>query len=96
MTGGAFFDKLTKILPMGKCFKIRRGSWPVLDIFQTTQKRGNVAEPEMFRTFNMGIGMILIAAPYDVPAIRQMLTEDGVESWEIGEVIADSKRKIKL
>ena len=95
-TGGAFYEKLTKIVPRGKCLAIDKRSWSVPEIFQLIQSKGKVADQEMYHTFNMGIGMILVAAPYDVPAIRQMLTDAGVESWEIGEVTEDTKRKIKL
>lgn len=96
ITGGAFYEKLTKILPEGKCFKIHKGSWEIPEIFQLIQEKGNVPEKEMFTTFNMGIGMALVVSPSDVTDVRKFLSGQGVSNFEIGEVIKDSKAKIRF
>jgi len=96
MTGGAYYEKLTKILPKGKCFKVFKGSWPVPFIFQNIQKRGKIGEPEMFRTFNMGIGLALVFARKDLEALRRFLDKEKIEFYEIGEVVSDKKRKLIL
>jgi len=96
VTGGAFYEKLTKILRPGKCFEVRRQSWPVPEIFQKIQKKGKISDAEMFRTFNMGIGMVLVAAPKDVNGVRAVLRKFKVENFVIGEVVSDRSVKIKF
>jgi len=96
ITGGAFYEKLTKIVPPGKCFHIQKGAWPVPKIFQEIQKRGHVADKEMFTTFNMGIGMVVAVAARDAVRTIQVLKKNGVRSWDIGEVISDKNRRILL
>jgi len=59
ITGGAFYEKLTKIIPKGLCCVINKGSWPIPNIFRAIQKKGNVSEKEMFTAFNRGTGMVL-------------------------------------
>ncbi|MDP2652513.1 MAG: phosphoribosylformylglycinamidine cyclo-ligase [Candidatus Omnitrophota bacterium] len=94
VTGGAFYEKMTKILQPGKCFLIDKNSWPVPKIFQKIQKKGRIDTSEMFRTFNMGIGMILVVKPEDAVPVRSYLNGLGAVSYRIGEVVDDPKRKI--
>ena len=96
ITGGAFYEKLTKVLPSGKSFLIYREAWSVPKIFQLIQKKGRIIDSEMFRTFNMGIGMALVVAQKDVSRIQAALKKENVQSFEIGQVIKDSKQKIIL
>src|SRR6059036_3908268 len=62
ITGGGLLENIPRILPEGTSAEIKRGSWPVLPIFQLMQRLGRINEHEMFRTFNMGIGMVIICA----------------------------------
>jgi phosphoribosylformylglycinamidine cyclo-ligase len=94
ITGGAFYEKLTKILPAGKCFSVDRGSWPVPKIFQIIQKKGTIQTREMFRTFNMGIGLAIVVAREDVAAVRAFLHRQKTGHYLIGEVISDKKNKV--
>ncbi len=96
ITGGAFVEKLTKILPKGKCFLIDQKSWPVPKIFQKVQKKGKIDNLEMFRTFNMGIGMVLVVNPEDVNTIRSFLFKLNLPSFCIGKVIKDKRKKIEF
>ena len=92
ITGGGIPGNLPRILPdgpsagsgQGLAARLRRGSWPVQPIFRLIQERGKVAEDEMYRTFNMGLGMILACAAADVEAVRAQAPEALV----VGEVIA--------
>ena len=93
LTGCAFYEKLTKILPDGLCFSIDRTSWPVPNIFQKIQKKGKIENSEMFRTFNMGIGMALVVAKEDANPVRAFLAEKKIESYIIGKVI-NHKNKV--
>jgi len=86
ITGGGIPGNLPRILPDGLAARLRRGSWPVQPIFRLIQERGKVAEDEMYRTFNMGLGMILACAAGDVEAVRSQVPEALV----VGEVGAQS------
>lgn len=94
MTGGSWYEKLTKVLPEGLCFAVKKGSWPTLRIFELIQDKGHIPEHEMYRTFNMGIGFALVVSPSDVIEVQFFLRTLKVESFVIGEVIEDSKHKV--
>jgi phosphoribosylformylglycinamidine cyclo-ligase len=94
MTGGAWYEKLTKVLPKGLCFAVKKGSWPIPRIFGLIQDKGRIPEHEMYRTFNMGIGFALVVAPKDVIGVRSFLRTHKVESFVIGEVVRDPKHKV--
>jgi len=79
ITGGGFLENIPRILPEGVSVEINRGTWPELPIFALMQKLGNVSDREMFRTFNMGIGMIVICSPDNAGSIGAI---------RIGKVIA--------
>ncbi|MBF0384834.1 MAG: phosphoribosylformylglycinamidine cyclo-ligase [Candidatus Omnitrophica bacterium] len=96
ITGGAFYEKLTKILPDGKCFEVDKRSWKVPEIFRLIQSRGNIEEKEMFRTFNMGIGMVLVVPLNEGQRLSDYLQEAKTKFYRIGKVICDPKRKIIL
>ena len=94
MTGGAWYEKLTKVLPKGLCFAVKKGTWPALRIFELIQDKGHIPEHEMYRTFNMGIGFALVVSPKNVVAVQTFLRAQKLESFVIGEVAQDSKRKV--
>jgi phosphoribosylformylglycinamidine cyclo-ligase len=96
ITGGAFYEKLTKVLPKGKCFVIDKKSWPVPEILQIIQKKGKINVREMYGTFNMGIGLALVFRPKDMPAVRAYFKRAKIKYYEIGKVINDRKRKIVI
>ena len=87
ITGGGLTDNIPRILPEGIAVEIDKGSWPVLPIFKLMQQIGNVSESEMYRTFNMGVGMVIVCAPTDVSTIKAHLGERGEKCYEIGRVI---------
>jgi phosphoribosylformylglycinamidine cyclo-ligase len=82
ITGGGFLENIPRILPEGTSVEIKRGSWPEPPIFGLMQKLGNVSDQEMFRTFNMGIGMVIVSSEGD----KVKLKERVVGSQEIGRV----------
>jgi phosphoribosylformylglycinamidine cyclo-ligase len=96
ITGGAFYDKLTKVLPKGKCFTINKGSWPVPEIFHIIQAKGKIADREMYRTFNMGIGLAFVFGPKDISSAISYLKRKRIKHYNIGNVINDSKRRIVI
>lgn len=87
ITGGAFAQKLGRILPAGTAAVLQRGSWPVPALFTRVQRAGRLADAEMYRTFNMGIGMAVIVPPSSVAKAQQVLRRSGVASWVIGEIV---------
>lgn len=95
ITGGAFFGKIPRIIPSGLGIKIVRKSWPIPRAFKFIKKEADIAEKEMYNTFNMGIGMVLVASPKNTNGIIRKLSGFGLESWIIGEVVKANK-KIQL
>lgn len=87
ITGGGFVDNIPRVLPQKCDVMIRRGSWPILPIFQFLGAMGNVPEAEMFQVFNMGIGLTLCVDAAKAKAIHAAITAAGHKSWLIGEVM---------
>jgi phosphoribosylformylglycinamidine cyclo-ligase len=85
ITGGGLVENLPRILPAGCAVEIRCDRWPVLPVFRVLQELGHLNEREMYRTFNMGIGLTLITAPDNAVPIRQAL-EKYFPVYTIGEV----------
>ncbi len=87
ITGGGLLDNIPRILPAGTGVEIKRGAWTVPAVFNVLQKIGNVSESEMYRTFNMGLGMIVICRQDDKRAITERINKSGEECYEVGRVI---------
>jgi phosphoribosylformylglycinamidine cyclo-ligase len=86
ITGGGLLENLQRILPDGAHAYIRRESWQVPPVFAWLQELGGVADEEMDRVFNRGIGLVLVVSAFYANPIRRILEEDGLQSWEIGFV----------
>jgi len=96
ITGGGFYDNIPRVIPEGLGARIKKGSWPIPRIFRLIQERGKVGRREMFRTFNMGVGMIVVvAARYTNQTIR-ILDRFGQKAWVIGELVAGKKEVLIL
>jgi phosphoribosylformylglycinamidine cyclo-ligase len=87
ITGGGIPDNVSRILPPGKRVRVARGSWPVPPVFTWLQRLGNVADAEMARVFNMGVGFVIVASPTFAHSVMEQLAEEKVDAWRIGEVI---------
>ncbi len=87
ITGGGITDNLPRVIPSGCKAVIRRGSWPVHPIFKVLQDAGDVAEEEMLRTFNNGIGMILAVPPRVVEGVIARLRRWKEKAYPIGEIV---------
>jgi phosphoribosylaminoimidazole synthetase len=87
LTGGGFIENIPRVLPSELGAQVRLGSWPVPPLFGLIQQRGQIRTEEMYRVFNMGIGMVLVVAAEQVQEIQTKLKQP---SWIIGEVIAES------
>ncbi len=91
ITGGGLLENVPRILPKGCSATFRLGSWNMPAIFPLLQEAGNVEQAEMYRTFNMGIGMVLAVAAADVDDMLSRLNGLGEQAWLIGEVTGMSK-----
>lgn len=87
ITGGGVVDNLPRIFPPGLGAVIRRGSWPELPIFNLIQRLGQVDPAEMFRVFNMGLGMLLVIPPSQVKLVIETLNH---EVFTVGEIVTGS------
>ncbi len=92
ITGGAFYDKIARILPDNVNVRIYKNSWSVPKIFRLIQSKGNIEDKEMYHTFNMGVGMVLIVTPESVKTIISKLAEFKLKAWIIGEVVKGKKQ----
>ncbi len=91
ITGGGLTDNIPRILPDGCSVEIRKGSWPILPVFDLMQQIGNVSEAEMYRTFNMGAGMVVITAAQDAEQVKKQIEATGSATYEIGLVTRGPK-----
>ena len=88
ITGGGFYENIPRVLPKGVTAEVDVTKWPRLPVFMKLQEWGNVAWPEMYRTFNMGIGMILIVNQKDVETVKENLASRGETVYEIGRIVS--------
>ncbi|MBL8142040.1 MAG: phosphoribosylformylglycinamidine cyclo-ligase [Acidobacteria bacterium] len=89
ITGGGLTDNLPRIFPEGTGARIRRGAWPVLPVFAFLGRAGDVPEADMFRTFNMGLGMIVVCRREDAARLVDVARAAGeADAWVVGEIVA--------
>jgi len=92
ITGGGITENLPRVLPKGTAAVIERGSWPVQPIFDHLQRLGNVPDEEMLRTFNMGIGMVLIVPPRKFKKAETILEKSGEKHYTIGRIVKGERK----
>jgi phosphoribosylformylglycinamidine cyclo-ligase len=86
ITGEGLEGNVPRVLPPGKRVFLRKGSWEIPPVFGWLQKLGNVADAEMYRVFNMGMGFVMIVSRYYAESIQRRLTDEGVPTFHVGEV----------
>ena len=86
LTGGGFYENIPRVLPSNCSVTVERRTWPIPPIFTLIMERGNVPVPEMYRTFNMGIGFILIVPPEQAPLLAHRLNSVGESAYILGNV----------
>ena len=94
ITGGGLIDNIPRILPAGTAVQIKKDSWPIPPLFELLRRLGNVSDEEMYRTFNMGVGMVIVCAPADAETIESHLRERGETCYTIGEVVTGNREVI--
>lgn len=91
ITGGAFYDKIPRIIPKGMAIEIYRSSWKAPWIFSLIKEKGSIGDREMYRTLNMGIGMVLVLGRQDADKAIDILDKTGLKSYVIGSVNKGSR-----
>lgn len=91
ITGGGLTDNIPRILPEGTAVRIRKDSWSTPPLFELMRRLGNVSESEMYRTFNVGLGMVIVCSTNDAEAIASHLRTHGETFYEIGTVITGNR-----
>jgi phosphoribosylformylglycinamidine cyclo-ligase len=86
ITGGGIPENLPRCLPEGLTVRVDYNSWPLPDIFKKIQLAGEIDEEEMKRVFNLGIGYCVIVPANTVELTRDIIRDEGIDCWEIGEV----------
>jgi phosphoribosylformylglycinamidine cyclo-ligase len=92
VTGGGITENLPRILPRGMAAVIEVGSWPVLPIFEHLQQLGNVDKEEMLRTFNMGLGMLLVVPADKFKKAQTMLERAGEKAYTVGRIVKGDRK----
>jgi len=94
ITGGGLTDNLPRVLPEGTAARIDRGTWPLLPVFGVMQRIGRVADDEMYRAFNMGVGMVCAIGEGDAAAFAAHLSSIGEAYFRIGSIVPGQRNVI--
>lgn len=91
VTGGGITENLPRVLPEGVAAEVDVSAWEVPALFRVLQARGAIAVDEMFRAFNMGVGMILVCAAAHQEKVRQLLTDAGERPIDLGRIVVGER-----
>jgi phosphoribosylformylglycinamidine cyclo-ligase len=86
ITGGGFYENVPRVLPAGRKAVIGKGAWPMPPIFEMIEQQAQIAEREMFTTFNMGVGLVLVLSPEDESRAREILAGYDLRASRIGRI----------
>ena len=92
ITGGGITENLPRVLPKGTAAVIELGTWPNQPIFQHLQQLGSIPQDEMMRTFNMGVGMILVVPPKKFKKVQTVLERAGEKGYTIGRIVKGERK----
>ena len=91
ITGGGILENLDRVIPQGLSAQVRLHSWQLPQEFATVQRLAGLDDDEMHRTFNMGVGMVLIVAESDADAVVSELQESALAAWRLGVISAGTQ-----
>ncbi|MCQ6561657.1 phosphoribosylformylglycinamidine cyclo-ligase [Paenibacillus mendelii] len=91
ITGGGFIENIPRVLPEGVNVEIEYGSWPIQPIFKLMQEKGSITNRDMFTTFNMGVGMVVVVPAEQAEEALRVARELGEEAYRIGTVTEGSR-----
>ena len=92
ITGGGITENLPRVLPKGTGAIVELGSWPVPPIFEYMQTIGNIEQDEMLRTFNMGVGMVLVVPAKKFKKAMTILDKAGEKGYTIGRIVKGERK----
>ena len=87
ITGGGLVDNVPRVLPENTQAVLHRDSWQMPDLFRWLQMKGGVADAEMVRVFNCGIGMVVVVSQQDADAVIASINQQGLRAWSLGEIV---------
>jgi phosphoribosylformylglycinamidine cyclo-ligase len=87
ITGGGFVGNIPRVLPENCCVRMQRNSWEIAPIFQLMKKEANLDDDDMFRTFNMGLGLVVITGADQADKAADLLRSRGLRTWIVGDVV---------
>jgi phosphoribosylformylglycinamidine cyclo-ligase len=91
ITGGGLTDNIPRILPDGTAVEIKRDSWPIPPLFELLRRLGNVSDSEMYRTFNLGVGMVIVCSADQAAGVEKHLRDLGNSCYAIGQVVTGNR-----
>ena len=94
ITGGGFYENVPRMLPAGTAAQFAKGTWDIPPVFPFLQEIGSIEEKEMFSTFNMGIGMMMIASAEEAEGICSDLAAAGEKVCRIGEIVSSEGERV--
>jgi phosphoribosylformylglycinamidine cyclo-ligase len=96
ITGGGMVENIPRVIPKGCSVEIREGTWKVPPIFTFLRETGDVPRGEMYRVFNMGVGMVLVSAPRDTAAVMKALAKAGEKPSLVGKVVGGGAGEVRI
>lgn len=90
ITGGGFYENINRIIPSHLDARIVSRSWKVLPVFRFFQRMGKISDKEMYRVFNMGIGIVVIVSPSDFEIVKEAASKIGEDVYKIGTIVSGS------
>ena len=93
ITGGGLTENISRVIPEGLAINIDLSSWDRPEIFNWLQEKGNLSDSEMLRTFNCGIGMVVIINKDDSVECQELINSTGLKCWKIGSVRKSKSHK---
>ena len=96
ITGGGFYENIPRCLPQGLGARIDKSSLQIPPIFRLLQEKGGIPERDMFNTFNMGTGMVLVVAKEDADKAASALNGEGMGARVIGEIVPGGEDRVVL
>jgi phosphoribosylformylglycinamidine cyclo-ligase len=91
ITGGGIVENLPRVLPTRLAARVERAAWPMPPLFRWLKEQGNIADAELYRVFNCGIGMCVVVAPKDAARAMKILKTAGEKAWRIGRIVRRGK-----
>lgn len=96
ITGGGLLENIPRVLPADLCAEIRTNSWDRPLIFNWLQQQGRIADQEMYRTFNCGVGMVVCVAPEQLDLALSTLATLGETAWHLGDIVENTEQQVKI